>query len=161
LSFPFSKGYLTKYNKGKILKTFPYALLNNSSLIGYQVKNHNKRLVTMFKSIRHYTTVPTKVSPDLITEFVNGYYSDCFLILVVKSNKHKLGECVNLSFSINLPLNDSQVIKSFSFLDCGQIVKRKDSLNFIVKDFININAKIIPFFNKYNLQGKKLEAFEY
>lgn len=115
----------------------------------------------MFKSIRHYTTVPTKVSPDLITEFVNGYYSDCFFILVVKSNKHKLGECVNLSFSINLPLNDSQVIKSFSFLDCGQIVKRKDSLNFIVKDFININAKIIPFFNKYNLQGKKLEAFEY
>jgi hypothetical protein len=166
LYFPFSKGFLTKYNKGKFFPTFPYTqgnLTNSSLKIGYQeVKNHNNRLVPMFKFIRHYTTVPSKVSPDLITEFVNGYDSDCFFILVVKSNKHKLGESVNLSFSINLPLDDPQVIKNFyRFLDCGQIVKRKDSFNFIVKDFININEKIIPFFNKYNLQGKKLEAFNY
>jgi hypothetical protein len=58
----------------------------------------------------HYSTVPSsKGSQELITEFVNKYKSHCFSILVVKSNKNKLGESVNLSFSINLPIFDQKV----------------------------------------------------
>jgi hypothetical protein len=43
---------------------------------------------------------------------------------------------------------------------CGQIIKRNNSCIFIVQDFLSINDKVIPFFNKSSLQGKKLVAFE-
>ena len=43
---------------------------------------------------------------------------------------------------------------------CGLLVRKKDSLNYTVKDFLNINEKIIPFFNKHLLQGTKFKAFE-
>lgn len=47
------------------------------------------------------------------------------------------------------------------FPGCGQIVKRKDSFIFRAQDLLSINEQIIPFFNKYNLQGRKLVAFGY
>lgn len=43
---------------------------------------------------------------------------------------------------------------------CGQIFKRNDLFIFRVQDLLNINEKIIPFFNKCNLKGRKLVAFE-
>lgn len=160
LSFPFSKGLLTKYNKGKFLTTFPYTMgnLNNSRF--NTLRDNNKFMGARLNFIRHYSTVLSKESPELITEFVNKYHSHCFSILVVQSKKHKLGESVNLSFSVNFPIYDSQLINNFSELfDCGVIVKRKDYLNFTVKDFSSISGKVIPFFSKYNLEGKKLEDF--
>lgn len=163
LSFPFSKGLLTKDNKGKFLTTFPYTKgnLNNSRFNTLSCLRDNKRFMgARLKFIRHYSTVLSKGSPELITEFVNKYDSHCFSILVVKSKKHKLGESVNLSFAVNFPIYDTQLIKKFSVLfDCGVVVKRKDYFNFTVKDFSSICEKVIPFFSKYNLQGKKLEAF--
>lgn len=136
--------------------------LNNSSFNTLSCPRQSIKLKSgRLINIRHYSTALSKRSPELITEFVNKYDSDCFSILVVRSNKHKLGESVNLSFSVNLPINDSQLIKYFSeFLGCGVLVKRKDYFNFSVKDLANISAKVIPFFSKYNLQGEKqLKAF--
>nr|YP_009574622.1 hypothetical protein 1835-42 [Orbilia dorsalia]QBF58423.1 hypothetical protein 1835-42 [Orbilia dorsalia] len=109
---------------------------------------------------RQYSTVTSKVNPELIIEFINKYAFDCFFILIIKSKKHKLGENVNLNFSINLPLDNPQLLKSISMLlNCGEITRVKNSFNFTVKDFISINDIIIPFFNKYKLQGKKIENF--
>ena len=117
-------------------------------------------MTARFKFIRQYNTAFSKVSPELITEFVNKYDSDCFSILVVQSKKHKLRESVNLSFSVNLPIYDPQLIKIFSELfDSGVIVKRKDYFNFTVKDFASISEKVIPFFSNDNLQGKNFKAF--
>lgn len=210
LSFPFSKGFMTKCKKGKIGITFPYMMgnLKNSNLnilswltsfifqiprgearpsfyyirpkvifncvnvqkiqkytvltaqSGCRGGYNNRLMVARFKFIRHYGTVLSKGSPELIIEFINKYDYDCFSILVIQSKKHKLGESVNLSFSGNLPFYDQQLIKNFTeFFDSGVIVKRKDYFNFTVKDLANISGKIIPFFSKYNLQGKKLQKF--
>jgi hypothetical protein len=167
LSFPFSKGFMTKSNKGKYLTTFPYMMGNlyKSSFNALSCLSSNNRLIeARFKFVRHYSTVLSKVSPELITEFVNKYDSDCFSILVIHSKKHKLGESVNLSFSVNLPIYDPELIKIFSeHLDCGVIVKRKDYFNFTVKDLASICEKVLPFFNKYNLVAcggkKQLRAF--
>ena len=112
-----------------------------------------------------YTTGPAKISSSWVSKFVNGYDSDCFYISVFKSNKHRLGEGVFLEFSIGLPSYDegaSSLIKSLEeVFGCGQVVFRKDSLSFRVKDFLSVKEIIIPFFNKYGLEGTKLEAFEY
>ena len=169
LSFPFSKGFMTKSNKGKYLTTFPYIMgnLNKSRFNTLSCLNGNNRLRGVrLKFVRHYSTVLPKGSPDLITDFVNKYDSDCFSILIIHSKKHKLGESVNLNFSVNLPIYDPQLIKFFSeFFDCGVLVERKDCFNFTIKDFTNITEKVIPFFNQYSLDvtslgGKKhLRAF--
>lgn len=135
--------------------------LNKSSFNTLSCLSGNNRFMgARFKFVRYYSTGLSKESPEFITDFVNKYDSDCFYVIVVHSKKHKLGESVNLSFSVNLPIHDSQLIKIFTeHLDCGVIVNRKNYLNFIVKDFASICEKVIPFFSKYNLQGKQLQVF--
>lgn len=133
--------------------------LNNSSFNALScLRDNNRLMAARLKFIRPYSTVLSKGGPYLITEFVNKYDYDCFYILVIHSKKHKLGESVNLSFTVNL--HDPELIKILSkFLAGGVIVKRKDYFNFTVKNLASISEKVIPFFSKYNLQGKKLEAF--
>ena len=147
---------MTKGNKVKFLTTFPYTMgnLNNSYFKNFSniFKIKPERVI----NIRRYSTVLYKTSPNSIAEFVNKYDSDCFSILVIRSNKHKLKESVYISFSVNLPFNDSLLIKNFiEFFSCGVLEKRKDYFNFSVKDFTSISTKVIPFFNKYNIQAEK------
>uniref|UniRef100_UPI0022FD4295 hypothetical protein n=1 Tax=Drechslerella dactyloides TaxID=74499 RepID=UPI0022FD4295 len=168
-SVPFSKGFMTKYNKGKFLLTSFYTQENiNSSFNTLNGLNVAAPVAPgwmltagrVAAGRRQYSTVARKVNPELIIEFINKYAFDCFFILIIKSKKHKLGESVNLNFSINLPIDNPQLLKSISMLlNCGEIIRVKDYFNFIVKDFISINEIIIPFFNKYKLQGKKFEDF--
>lgn len=167
---------MTKGNKGKYLTTFPYMMgnLNNSTFNTLScLRQSNKLKSERLINIRQYSTVPFSAKAELIIKFINKYDSDCFSILVVRSNKHKVGESVNLSFSVNLlapQLNDPELIKNFSELlvrsrsrisrSCGLLVKRKDYFSFTVKDLASISAKVIPFFNKYNLQEEKqLKSF--
>jgi len=157
-------GFMTKSNKGKFLTTFPYMKgnLNNSRFTTLSCSiQSNKLKFGRSINIRHYSTVISKRSPELITEFVNKCGFECFYILVVRSNKHKLGESVNLSFSVNLPLNDPELIKNFSELfGSGVLAKRKDYFSFTVKDLASICGKVIPFFSKNILQEEKqLKAF--
>lgn len=174
---------MTKYNsKGKLAVTFPEERskgnLNNSSYKGYHfLKKHNNRALLLrkvslvfqpfrleFTLYRNYTTglAPlAKVNPDQILEAVNGYNCDCFSISVYMSNKLKLGVGVSLVFYISL--KDEKLIRSFPLAlgGCGQILKRNESFIFRVQDFWSHNEQIIPFFNKYNLHGRKLVAFVY
>lgn len=115
---------------------------------------------------RYYTAglaTLAKVRPDLdlVRQAINQYDHDCFSISVYKSNKLKYGQGVSLIFYISL--QDERLIRSFSevFAGCGQIVKRNNSFIFRVQDLLSINEQIIPFFNKYNLQGRKVVAFGY
>ena len=170
LSIPFSKGYMTKYNKGKHIATFFY--FNNSSK-GYssilQACKDNKSFISPcnFKSeirreisFRYYSTEPIKASLYWVSEIVNKYDSDCFSISIYKSEKANLGEGVTLVFYISL--KDEKSIKKLHQVlgGCGQIFKRNNLFIFRVQDLLNINQKIIPFFNKCNLKGRKLVAFE-
>ena len=45
-----------------------------------------------------YTTGPAKVSPKLVTDFVNEYGKDCFIISVLRDKGYKFGERVSLNF---------------------------------------------------------------
>lgn len=113
---------------------------------------------------RYYTTGHAsslgKKNMDWVIKTVNEYNSDCFSISIYKSNKLKLGEGVTLVFYLSL--KDEKLIERLytALGGCGQILKRNDSFIFRVQDSLSINEKIIPFFNKSGLQGRKLVAFE-
>jgi hypothetical protein len=174
LSVPFSKENMTKYNKGMLTATFSYSKdnLNHNNYKLYTSLTNRSFLVTNlrvkfsdfkpFRGInpRNYSKIPSKVSPDTLLNAVKGYNFDCFSISIYKSDKFKLGEGVSLVFFISL--KDPKVIKSFPLVlgECGQIVKRNDSFIFRVQDLSSIIKKIIPFFNNYPLEGRKLLVFE-
>ena len=170
---------MTKYNiNGKLAATYPYwrGNLNNSSYKSYLNIINKRALVSSsvqgkgfqpngrdFSPYRYYTTRPSQVNQDWVSEVVNEYNSNCFYISIYKSNKLKLGEGVTLVFYISL--KDEKLIKRLQLAlgGCGQILKRNDSFIFRVQDSLSINEKIIPFFNKSGacaLQGIKLVAFE-
>ena len=153
-------------NSSKTLLRYPGLIpyFNNISIVPY----YN------FKPVRHfpvhmfyfYTQEPRKITQQLVTEFINEYDKDCFIISVFKHKRYKLGEGVYLVFKISserLPCERvERLINSFPrVFACGQILRTKYYITYIVKDFISINGKIIPFFNEYLLHGRKLEAFEY
>lgn len=172
LSTSFSKRYLTKYNiKGSLPATCPLRQgnLNNSRAKGHLNTGDKRVLVSPsifklrggdFSLYRCYSTGGCQVDLDVVTKIVNEYGSDCFYISIYKSNKHKMGEGVTLGFYISL--KDENLIKRLQLAlgGCGQILKRNDSFIFRVQDSLSINEKIIPFFKKSCLQGRKLQAFE-
>ena len=45
------------------------------------------------------------------------------------------------------------------YFKCGYIYKRGNAFNFMVTKFSDIVYKIIPFFNKYPIEGVKGEYF--
>jgi group I intron endonuclease len=175
LSTSFSKRYLTKYNiKGSLPATCPLRQgnLNNSSAKGHLNIGYKRVLAAQatpsifklrkgdFSLYRCYSTGPSQVDLDVVTKIVNEYGSDCFYISIYNSSKHKMGEGVTLGFYISL--KDENLIKRLQLAlgGCGQILKRNDSFIFRVQDSLSISEKIIPFFNKACLQGRKLQAFE-
>jgi hypothetical protein len=116
--------------------------------------------VPFTQGARNYTTGYSQVDLDWVTKVVSEYDSDCFFISIYKSKKHKLGEGVTLGFYISS--KDEKLIEKLYLAlgGCGQRLKRNDSFIFRVQDFLSINEKIIPFFNKCGLQGRKLAVFE-
>ena len=46
------------------------------------------------------------------------------------------------------------------YLNCGNLYKNRQTFNFIVAKFLDITDKIIPFFQKYTLEGVKSKDFE-
>lgn len=156
--------------KGNLPVVCPLHKGNTASSSG--IKGHlniwNKRALVSpsifklrdFSLYRYYTTGPTQENLDWVTKVVNEYSSDCFGISIYKSNKLKLGEGLTLIFYISL--KDEKLIERLHLAlgGCGQILKRNDYFIFRVQDSLSINDKIIPFFNKSCLQGRKLVAFE-
>ena len=98
--------------------------------------------------------------PNWLAGFTSG--EGCFYI---ESNT-KLGISVQLIFQITQHNRDQDLMNSLiSYFDCGYIKTKNKSqftwLDFTVTKFSDINEKIIPFFNKYEISGVKLEYFKY
>jgi hypothetical protein len=64
---------------------------------------------------------------------------------------------VYLRFQLTQHARDEQLIKSLiEYLGCGTVHKDRETFNFLVSKFSDINDKIIPFFAKYSILGVKL-----
>jgi hypothetical protein len=75
-----------------------------------------------------------------------------------KSTRCKLGEAVTLKFQITQHSRYSNLMKKLiTNLGCGRIElnKERSAVYFLVTKFNDILQKIIPFFEKYPLEGLK------
>lgn len=91
----------------------------------------------------------------------------CFCIGISKHKTKKLGFDARLMFEIEMIIDDQPLLKKLRrTLGCGQIYLLKyerygwrPHVKFAVKKFGDIQKRIIPFFKKYKLQGKKGRDF--
>ena len=87
----------------------------------------------------------------------------CSSSAVKKSSNYKTGYQVVLEFSVSQHRRDEQLLKGFiSFFDCGKFnsYSNINSATFRVHKFIDVQSKIIPFFQQYKIVGLKLEDFK-
>lgn len=81
-------------------------------------------------------------------------------ILLYKYKGRNCGLEIRLNLNITQHIRDFDLLKSFiDLLKCGNVYKYKDSCIFQVVSFSAINTIIIPFFNSYQLHGKKALDF--
>ena len=99
---------------------------------------------------------------DWFTGFVDG--EGCFYVSTTKNKNTKSGVSVALVFSISQHVRDELLFTKFiEYLGCGTVYKfstRPDSVSFTVSKFKYISEKVIPFFQKYPLQGIKALDFQ-
>ena len=110
--------------------------------------------------VRPLVENPKIIDPNWLAGFTSG--EGCFLINIVKSQRYKLGEAVQLVFKITQHEREEQLIRvaGIEFLNCGNIYKNREAFDFIVSKFQDIDEKIIPFFLKYSIQGVKALDFK-
>lgn len=93
--------------------------------------------------------------------WLSGFSSaeGCFLIVV--KTKLTSGHYVWLKFQITQHSRDEQLMKSFvSYLGCGRYeTNQGDWGNYVCTKFSDIETKIIPFFDKYKIEGVKASDY--
>ena len=110
--------------------------------------------------VRPLVENPKIIDPNWLAGFSSG--EGCFLINIVKSQRYKLGEAVQLIFKITQHERDEQLIRGavIELLNCGNVYKNREAFDFIVSKFQDIDEKIIPFFLKYSIHGVKALDFK-
>lgn len=104
--------------------------------------------------------------PDFVSGFVAG--EGCFTIVISKHKQKKLGLDARLHFEIELRADDEELLKAIQQkLDCGHIYQLNydkygwhPHVELKVSSLKELTEKVIPFFKKYPLRGKKQHSFE-
>ena len=107
-----------------------------------------------------------KLSGDYISGFVDG--EGCFSVSLIRHKTTKTGLDPRLNFEIELRGDDREILEAMaSYLDCGRVY----DLNYErygwaphaklkISGMKDIFEKIIPFFHRFPLRGKKRHSFE-
>ena len=133
----------------------------------YQIKNFSNLIIQK----RHYNTLKDNNfiknnkytllnKPWFITGFTDA--EGCFLIIIRKEPKYKLGWRLEPNFIINLHKKDIEVLKLIQsyFEGVGRIGKERNGCcDFTVGSINQILIKIIPHFDKYPLKTKKFSDY--
>lgn len=109
----------------------------------------------------------TKLNPWYITGLVEG--EGCFCINISKHKTKKIGFDARLMFEIEMIIDDKPLLEKLqSQLQCGNIYvlnyerySWRPHVKYAVKSNSDIQEKIIPFFKKFKLVGKKRKDFEF
>ena len=107
------------------------------------------------------------LDPWYVTGFVEG--EGCFCVSISKHKTKRLGLEARLMFEIEMIIDDKPLLEKLqNYFDCGQIYilnyERygwRPHVKYAVKSQRDVIEKIIPFFRKYPLKGKKKKDFEY
>jgi len=107
------------------------------------------------------------LNPWYISGLIDG--EGCFCVTISKHKTKKLGLDPRLMFEVEMIAEDKPLLdKLQKFFKCGQVYTLnyerygwRPHAKFAVKSHKDISEKIVPFFKKYKLQGKKAKDFEY
>ncbi len=107
-----------------------------------------------------------KLPPDYVCGFVDGEGS--FTIGIAKHKTKKLGLDARLHFEIELRLDDRNILEDIQdTLECGRLYELNyerygwnPHIKFKVSSIKEIEEKVIPFFQKHSLRGKKRHSFK-
>lgn len=107
------------------------------------------------------------LNPWYVSGLVEG--EGCFCIGISRHRTKKLGFDARLMFEIEMIIDDKPLLEKLQkTLQCGQIYQLnyeryswRPHVKFAVKRFGDIRGQIIPFFKKYQLQGKKKRDFDF
>lgn len=142
-----NKEHLTLHGLQKILSI--RAALNNG--LSDQLSKEFPNITPVPKPLMQPQEIP---DPNWLAGFTDG--EGCFFVKFQESSSHKLKEKVSLSFIIAQHIKDELLMKSVSdYLGCGNVQGGNDAVYFRVDRFLDINDKIIPFFDKYPILGIK------
>ncbi|MBU0974128.1 LAGLIDADG family homing endonuclease [Patescibacteria group bacterium] len=104
--------------------------------------------------------------PDYVCGFVDG--EGCFTIVISKHKTKKLGLDARLHFEIELRDDDEEILQNIQkTLNCGRIYHLSyerygwnPHVELKISSIKEIREKLIPFFQKHKLRGKKRKSFE-
>ena len=109
---------------------------------------------------RPLVELPTTIEPEWLAGITDADGS--FIIKLVKSQRYKLGETVQLVFQLAQHSRDEALlILIIKYLGCGSLYKHSENAVIImVIKFDDLTQKIIPFFQKYRIHGVKALDFD-
>jgi NADH:ubiquinone oxidoreductase subunit 6 (subunit J) len=112
---------------------------------------------------RPIVKVPKSIDPDWLVGFSEA--EGCFSVVILKSKTYKSGFSVLLRFILAQHSRDTLLFNSIQeYLGCG-IISQRSSQSLVcltINKFSDNFNKIIPFFDKYPLQGnKKLDYLDF
>jgi len=149
------KEHLTSEGLAKIVAL--KASMNMGLSVRSELKAVFPKIIPIARPLVQNLSIP---DPQWVAGFVNG--EGCFHVSVYKSKTTILGEAVKLILTITQHSRDIAIVQSLTkFLDCGNVTVRSNKLacDFQINKFTDLTDKIIPFFDKYNLQGVKSKDF--
>lgn len=108
-----------------------------------------------------------KLNPWYVVGLIEG--EGCFCISISKHKTKKLGVDARLMFEVEMIIDDKPLLESLkNHFGCGNIYILKyerygwrPHVKYAVKSHKDIFKKIIPFFKKYPLRGKKNKDFKF
>jgi hypothetical protein len=122
-----------------------------------ELKGHFSNTIPVPRPTVEFQGIP---DPNWLAGFTSAEGN--FFIQIVKALGYKCGAQVKLRFSISQHARDQELIQSLKeYLDCGNYYphSNRDTGEFVVTEFSDIVEKIIPFFNKHQIEGVKALDF--
>ena len=109
--------------------------------------------------IRPVVKDQTIYDPNWFAGFTSAEGS--FIVRILKSSKSKYWFNISLKFKLTQHSRDELLMKSLiEYLNCGIVYKYRDAFDYVVTKFTDIETKIVPFFQKYPIQGVKSLDFQ-
>jgi hypothetical protein len=94
------------------------------------------------------------LDPNWLSGFSTG--EACFFINIFNSQNSKLGKVVSLIFILTQHERDRELLNCIiKYLNCGRLITSLNANRVRISRFQDIKNIIVPFFNKYPIQGNK------
>ena len=150
-----NKEHLTRQGLEKIIAI--KASMNNG--LSEELKGNFPNIASGL-SLRPVIRNTVEPDPNWLAGFTSAEGS--FLVRTYKAGT-KTGEAVKIVFQLAQHVRDEQLIRSFiNYFNCGIAYKSEEAFVYRVEKFSYIKKIILPFFDKYQVQGvKRLDYLDF